>query len=221
MYKVCKYCKAPFDGRKDRLFCSRNCWREYNKSKTIYCEICNAPLTTMQRCNGSRHCSRRCGGLARRGLPPRSQPAPKICPTCNNQFVPRQREIIYCSRECYYASYRQKEFACKQCGVTMRGRAGRIFCSPECYAIYRSLRTKQAPRWPYGPNWKKQRRKAYNRARGYCQQCGEKTSGRQIDVHHIIPFSNFGIERYEEANDLTNLIALCRSCHMIAHKGLA
>jgi predicted HNH restriction endonuclease len=34
-----------------------------------------------------------------------------------------------------------------------------------------------------------------------------------LDVHHIIPFRKFGIDRYREANKISNLISLCNSCH--------
>jgi len=32
-------------------------------------------------------------------------------------------------------------------------------------------------------------------------------------VHHLRPFRCFGLSRHLEANALTNLIALCHSCH--------
>jgi len=37
--------------------------------------------------------------------------------------------------------------------------------------------------------------------------------GRSLDVHHIVPFREFGRERYLEANDPGNLVALCNVCH--------
>jgi predicted HNH restriction endonuclease len=41
---------------------------------------------------------------------------------------------------------------------------------------------------------------------------------RQLDVHHIIPFRKFGIERYQEANSLSNLICYCNLCHLIVER---
>lgn len=39
-----------------------------------------------------------------------------------------------------------------------------------------------------------------------------------VDIHHIVPRSKFGSKRIEECNAFTNLIALCRECHELAHK---
>ena len=65
----------------------------------------------------------------------------------------------------------------------------------------------------YGPNWEEQRRKALDRDKHLCQKCGAKENGREHDVHHIIPFRIFGIKRYEEANQIDNLLTLCIGCH--------
>lgn len=67
----------------------------------------------------------------------------------------------------------------------------------------------------YGPNWKKQRGLAIEKAKGTCQKCGALWShdNRRCHVHHVIPFREFGLKRYEEANDLQNLIVLCTRCH--------
>jgi len=216
MQKVCKFCHVIFEGRKERLFCSRDCWEKYNKSKTTYCEICGAPLTPKQRGSGSRCCSRKCGGIFRTGKPRKTKYKDKKCLTCGKQFHPRDNKSKYCSRKCYYASYYQRELACNQCGITFKGRPNRKFCSPECYHQYRKEH-RAPPKQPYGPDWKTQRRKALRRDNHTCQECGGNTNGRTSDVHHIIPFREFGIERHKEANQLDNLITLCRSCHMKAH----
>jgi DEAD/DEAH box helicase domain-containing protein len=89
----------------------------------------------------------------------------------------------------------------------------------------------------YGPNWEQQRRAARARDGYRCRQCGapEPTpsqtlphfaqqngggqgGGRQHDVHHLTPFRSFGYvpglnENYRLANELDNLITLCRACH--------
>lgn len=222
MEKICKQCNSPFDGRKGRLFCSRNCWREYLKTKTVYCETCGVPLTTLQRCSGNRFCSRECFAITQRGRPRKGEKERKHgwrdCPTCGKRFLPKNAEIKYCSRECYYASYRQQEFTCRHCGNAMRGRPNRAFCSPECYNQFRKEH-RAPPKLPYGPSWKQQRRRALKRDNYKCQECGGTTNGRAPDVHHIVPFAELGIERHKEANALTNLITLCRSCHMKAHNG--
>ena len=45
-----------------------------------------------------------------------------------------------------------------------------------------------------------------------CQICGAKEDGKAHDVHHRIPFKQF--TNIEEANQLTNLTTLCRTCHL-------
>lgn len=214
MQKICKFCKTPFStAKKDQRFCSRDCWYDYTDAQhNQTCQHCGKPLTKYQRLKGQTFCSRRCFGIAHRGLRTRKH---KACPTCGNLFLPKSNRIKYCSRECYYASYCQKEFTCKQCGKTMPGRPDRVFCSSECYAKFRAEQA--ALLLPYGPNWNRQRRKALKRANYTCEECGGTTNGRNLDVHHIIPFEEFGLERYKKANALSNLTALCRSCHMKAH----
>jgi len=63
----------------------------------------------------------------------------------------------------------------------------------------------------YGLNWAAQRRAARARDGYRCQMCGLPERGREHDVHHKIPFRTFA--SYEPANQLSNLITLCRSCH--------
>ena len=63
----------------------------------------------------------------------------------------------------------------------------------------------------YGPNWQTQRKRARARHDSRCQICGAAEHGREHDVHHIIPFRRFG--SYQRANQLSNLVTLCGTCH--------
>lgn len=69
----------------------------------------------------------------------------------------------------------------------------------------------------YGPNWYDQRRAARKRDAYECAACGLSDGdhiqkyGWELEVHHIIPASQFG--DYGEMNDLDNLITLCREHH--------
>lgn len=70
----------------------------------------------------------------------------------------------------------------------------------------------------YGKNWIKQRKKALIRDNYTCQKCGKtaKELGKNPDVHHKKPIRTFSKDEIEsKANDLDNLITLCRSCHSI------
>jgi DEAD/DEAH box helicase domain-containing protein len=70
-----------------------------------------------------------------------------------------------------------------------------------------------------GPNWEEQRNQARARDGYRCRHCGApERPGRAHDVHHVQPFRTFGYvrgqnDRYRQANDLENLVTLCRSCH--------
>jgi hypothetical protein len=97
---------------------------------------------------------------------------------------------------------------------------------------------KNNPRWTggafphyYGSNWNNQKRLARIRDNNICQMCN-KIVKPNADVHHKKPFKLFLIESLlkndtkieyadavekisKEANDLFNLICLCKRCHRI------
>lgn len=69
----------------------------------------------------------------------------------------------------------------------------------------------------YGDNWHEMRRAALGRDGYVCQKCGKTQSEHEqehsfgLDVHHMEPLADF--ETPEEANELDNLITVCRGCH--------
>jgi hypothetical protein len=69
----------------------------------------------------------------------------------------------------------------------------------------------------YGSEWPEQRRKALERDGWECQDCGmtdeehREQDSDGLHIHHITPFREF--ECREEANQLDNLVTLCRFCH--------
>lgn len=77
----------------------------------------------------------------------------------------------------------------------------------------------------YGPNWTEQRRLALERDQYTCQTPGctitreehQATSGVDLHVHHIKPFSYFveqyGEDAYSHANQMENLITVCSKHH--------
>jgi len=71
----------------------------------------------------------------------------------------------------------------------------------------------------YGANWYEQRRKAREREGYCCKDCGitEEELGKELSVHHIIPFRMF--DDYRKANELDNLVAICEPCHRKRHSG--
>jgi DEAD/DEAH box helicase domain-containing protein len=63
----------------------------------------------------------------------------------------------------------------------------------------------------YGPGWTSLRDQARARDGYRCQVCGLIEQGRAHAVHHKVPFRSFSLR--QQANQLTNLITLCPSCH--------
>ena len=71
--------------------------------------------------------------------------------------------------------------------------------------------SKQRFAWIYSSKrWKAIRQRALNRADGQCEEC---FSIGEVQVHHRTPVSLGGA-----IWDLENLIVLCRSCHLEAHR---
>ena len=92
-------------------------------------------------------------------------------------------------------------------------------CSEECRRA-RRRRGPDHPQWKgnthavyYGADWRKQSAAARVRDGNMCRECGilRAQYGREFDVHHIVRFLSFASSA--EANVLTNLITLCRTCH--------
>lgn len=171
------------------------------------------------------------------------------CKQCGKTYAIKAAEAErtrFCSRECY-AEWMTKqtgpsnprwnhvEARCDLCSTVItiapfRKSQKHIFCTRQCYNQWYSENKSGAnshewrggKRKSRGPSWNRQRRKALRRDKYACQHCGitQKKLGRCPDVHHIIPFREFGIERHEEANSLENLVTLCSSCHQKAEHGV-
>jgi len=79
------------------------------------------------------------------------------------------------------------------------------------------IKGEKSPTWRggylpyYGADWKANRRATIIRDGHACQSCG---SVDDLEVHHIKPVRLFVSPN--DANDLVNLVALCRLCHIKA-----
>lgn len=159
----------------------------------------------------------------------------RICVRCGkSSHEPPSRSKRYkhdfCSEKCYGEwKTRRIQLQCEYCGKIVERQPKRVeksnhyYCSTRCRGL--AWRGGKNPNWKggyepyYGPNWHEQRGKALERDNHICQLCGVPENGRQHDAHHIVPFREFGLGRYEEANRLENLITLCPSCHMKVENG--
>jgi len=151
----------------------------------------------------------------------------------------------FCSTECYGRWLSENvrgekcpawrggkiEVRCDYCGEKLHRNRYEIehrkihFCSSDCFGRWLSINKsgEHSPLWKggyrqLGANWLKQSARSRERDHYTCQTCGREEDGKALDVHHIIPFREFGLVRYKEANQLSNLITLCRPCHVKAEK---
>ena len=73
----------------------------------------------------------------------------------------------------------------------------------------RKQRQREYGQYLRSPGWKQRRQVALDRAGGFCEDCGARTS---LDVHHRT-YKRKGNERPED------LVAVCRRCHGERHRG--
>lgn len=200
--KICPGCGQEFSSLNRNKYCSRNCSfksRPVTKRKDCVCELCHEPFQTWESRQG-RFCSRKCAGIYAARLPKPWQYKPEIhiklrCVICSTEFETttsqvRHRNISCCSLECRY-----QHQANLQSGPGHHNyRGGSI--------TYR------------GRNWSRQSRAALKRDGYKCQICHKKLNRKTWDyaVHHITPYRTFNGD-YKRANQLINLVSLCRSCH--------
>lgn len=169
------------------------------------------------------------------------------CGECKEEFeLPpgqrwrkEKRDNLFCSQDCYQRwkkgenhprSKEKLELECEYCGSSFERHESisdmndKDFCSVSCVGKWQSenRRGKNHPRWNggykyyRGKNWESQRRKALKRDNHECQNCG---SEKNLQVHHIVPFSQYGLQNYRKANKLENLITLCKTCHIDVERG--
>lgn len=206
--------------RADHHFCSSRCRYEWQKKNSLrgkdnplwkrvkkVCVVCGEtfylpPAWLRKKGKRGQFCSRKCAGKWRsENIRGEKHPSwrggkiKKVCETCGKEFT-------------IFSAWLKRN----------RGR----FCSKSCFLEWMkiTMQGENNPAWKgglaeyYGPNWDEQRRKALERDHHICQVCGALENEREHSVHHIVPFNEFGLERYQEANRLGNLMTLCHPCHM-------
>jgi hypothetical protein len=239
--KQCEYCGKTFSRNTSHAtvqrFCSTACWYQWKRDHREYkaCEMCGKPSRA-----GARFCSNACYGqwkathVTGADNPNWRGGAEHVCKECGKAFLTRpchKNRAQYCGRACRERAYRKTRIVktCERCGrqyVTYASLTDRSrFCSAKCKneALWEQNTGPDNHNWKGGKigyrgrNWYAQARKARIRDNYTCQRCGitQELYGRSLDVHHIVPFREFGVERYKEANALPNLLSLCSPCHRI------
>lgn len=153
------------------------------------------------------------------------------CKGCGKMFRPFPRALRrdagkFCSIACYRVRQHQRPafvtVTCANCGHDFRRTQAAInrvkvaFCSKRCSNEYISGERHHAyrggERHRRGPGWRTNRNLCRERDK-VCRSCGKtpEDNGQALSVDHVIPWRLFADER--AANDLGNLIALCRNCH--------
>ena len=161
------------------------------------------------------------------------------CEQCGKQFSMirsrKQHNHVFCglSCACSFSHPRQRiTVTCEHCQKQYEVHPSKVslnkhfYCCRECRALSIMGQNNPAYRsgWgrkrEYSANWKRQRRAAILRDNAQCQVC-HKIPKRQryLHVHHIVPAFTFN-GNWEQANDLSNLISLCSTCHKKAEIGL-
>lgn len=233
--KICPVCHVEFNDRysNHNIYCSRAC--EGLSRRTV-------PTKTCPTCGGAfydpKHADKIYCSVACRHPPDKQvKLAVKRCINCGTEFTSGQSRQRFCGLECSWAFVRSKSpnykvtLACEQCGAEfIDHRANRRkFCSPACFWLWRSENqlgvsnpnyrggTKYRKR---GANWKVQKKAALLRDGYKCCLCGRqpsKVDKAGIHVHHIRPYRMFEGD-YLTANELRNLITLCRKCHNLVER---
>jgi len=157
-----------------------------------------------------------------------------VCQHCGIIFYANKSMIAngrgkYCSHKCAGLSVSTKIMVeCKVCGKQYYARPDKLSkgeqkcCSLKCRNVL--LTGSNNPAWKGGitpkirllrknkdmQNW---RTEVFRRDGYTCVKCGEK---KNLNAHHIIPFSCDESLRFE----LSNGITLCEKCHKLEHKRL-
>jgi len=229
-----QFIRKPSLSRFKTKYCSRECHKEARRKALLRvdktCQTCGKPFqTTPSLGERKKYCSVECRNLGNR------RQIEVKCAFCGQPFTDIASKIRagrrFCSNACATAANDKRvEVNCKICGKPFLSmpfylkRGQGLYCSIDCANQGNSgsgNKRFRGGRVNRGPNWRRQRRLAYQRDGGICQRCGRKPKKGepQFHVHHIKAYRDFNGD-YLSANDLLNLITLCPSCHPRAELGL-
>ncbi len=234
--KRCKHCGRSFvPAGAARIghplnLCSRKCYYAARALRPVYtgpCMVCGRPCPErdargVRRIGRQKMCSLACAIKSLRKT--------VNCVRCGQAFVTgRLRRRKYCSIGCYRQSIVDGgtergtwvKRPCLFCGAIVKRRRHwvrkRIFCNPLCAGRYstgeRSTNWRGGASLRRGSSWRRQSALARERDGLCCRRCGKSQAdnGQKLSVDHVRPWRD--CEHEAEANDLRNLISLCRSCH--------
>ncbi len=226
----------------NRKYCSHACAIEAQRTReNKTCPTCGKQFTVNSG-RKRIHCSPECAYKRRHETHAKPEKRSIFkCAWCGIEFKEwTYRKPRFCSNQCRseYAARQPRPTArrpqnfvtitCETCGkpysvhkAQVTGRSSR-FCSAACRTTWTSEARKGSGNVNYrggtiryrGANWGRQKRAALTRDGYKCQICGKRLGKHRWDygVHHIKPYREFN-DDYVKANELINLITLCRRCH--------
>lgn len=246
-HKICPQCGKDFYTPASKVICcSVHCAHAMRDTREQrICKYCGASFTARKR-STKQTCSVKCRGAL---VAKQDSKVVKTCKGCGKSFESwTYRRQVYCSLACKNRNaktkrpYKKRErhtiqLTCEYCHQPYEVHQSQHnekrrsrFCSVECRGKHFSETNRGAnhPNWrgggkypDRGRNWSAQRRLALIRDNHSCQVCHQKMTKANkhlIDVHHITPYRQFN-GNYLKANNLNNLITLCRSCHKKVEHG--
>lgn len=138
----CLNCSVSFSSRKNKKFCSKNCYF-LSKKKLIEksCNICNSNFTISYRFRDKKTCSADCAKISTANS--LTTKIVKQCESCNVDFKvikSCEEKSKYCSSECFYKHKYKRESSfvfkqCESCGAEFEKRFIKRsvrFCSKSC-----------------------------------------------------------------------------------------
>jgi 5-methylcytosine-specific restriction endonuclease McrA len=208
--------------RAENHFCDRDCKTAFHQVEYV-CGTCgkegNRREYAVEHANVS-YCSRKCADLGRR------ERVEVECDQCGESNIKRPSDIerggdgVYCGPECASRGREKKvEVVCSACGETLFRHPYKIesnerhFCDSKCMSIgyqgecVASSLGKAIRRTISDLSWQTTASDYRTGDKDVCELCGEESTQKRYDIHHIIPLLAGGV------NAEWNYMTLCRSCH--------
>lgn len=217
----CAHCGALFkqavDGRK---YCGRACYSAAKAPRPKSCQWCGVEFVKAANHPTAKFCSNACLLASRRVRP-------HVCRACGTVFSP----IKFKKDTGRFRAYTGRESCSDECAFQLKGERTkrRMAETRERWVgpnnpmwVGAALRKNRSYR---GPDWPQISEKIRKRDKYACRSCGMTAEehqakwGQALEVHHIVPFYEFTDHR--KANAASNLVTLCKSCHMAADRAVA
>lgn len=226
--KTCQYCQEPYTtGNARSLYCSTTCKRGKLKATTGLKLTCKECGETFRSSSKSAYCieclyrvkQRKEQLKKERELKEqeRQKQLQKVCLYCNEPFKAYAINVMYCSNDCSYQSWYEKQqgmreqhsIKCKECSnffTTTNQR--RVFCGKRCYRKYMDRYNEVTRRERILSNGEVHKdisiERLIKRDKGICYLCNDKVNihldsndNFYPSIEHVIPISKGGTHTWD------------------------